>query len=95
MNELKNHKILVKDIPDLEIENWRLYFNQKDAQELKEPVEDPGFWDIEAENLLKIEAKVVNFGEHEYILNNKIDKSYSKQDDKIDKNSKSKMENGN
>ena len=51
---------------------------------VKEPVEDPG--------LPGIEAKVVDSGERQYVLNDEIDKGCVEQDEGADGNSKSRMQ---
>ena len=82
----EDHEISVKDIPGLEVGDWRLPLDQEDAQEVEEPVEDPG--------LPGIEAEVVDSGEREYVLNDEMDKGCGEQDDEVDGNSESEMEDG-
>ena len=51
--------------------------------------------DEKASWLPGIEAKVIDFGEPKYVLNDKIKKEHVKQNDEIDENSKSKIKDRN
>lgn len=87
MDELEDHEISVKDIPGLEIGDWRHSQDQEDAQEVEKPVENPELPGIEAE-------KLVDSGEHEYVLNDEMEEGYVEKDNEVDGNSNSEMEDG-
>lgn len=67
MDGSKDNKILIKDILGLKIEDWRLFLDQKDVQDVKKLVEDPGIQDLN--------SVVVDNIEREYMINNEMEEN--------------------